>query len=158
MIESKRNEVIAFLEGAFMTSDIDSMDIEEATFSYAAIKALSDALEEKKKLLRERLLNDPEAAEDLSSSSSKVIGRHKLSRTLSLKRYTDMDKLRQLLKEKEISETAVVDTIVKPTIKKVINPSKIEKLVEVGSFTEEEAESLHKKQWSLRVAALKGRK
>jgi hypothetical protein len=125
----------------------------EAVEAYAIVKSLKDALEARRISLRLRLLDDQKiiaAGKSTKTGGTKTQVRdHSVSRNRTTKRFANTDRVAELVAEKAIAEDRVYDDKTVVTIKKVVNPSKIEKLVEVGCLTDEEVESCHKYTWAL---------
>lgn len=146
-------EIRELASGDILHTKPEGLSSLEAVEAYAIVNALGKVLEARRLGLRERILKDQKiikAGKATKSGGTKTkIRDHNVSRTKTTKRFTNKDRLAELVAEKGIAEDRVYDDKTVVTVKKVVNPSKIEKLVEVGYLTEEEVESCHSASWTL---------
>lgn len=148
-----KEEIRALASGDILHTSPEDLSPLEAVEAYAIVKSLTDTLETRRVALRDRILEDKkiiDAGKATKTGGTKTSVRdHSVTRSKTTKRFANAERLAELVAAKGIEESRVYDdkTVVK--VVKTINPSKIEKLVEVGSLTEEEVESCHKYSWTL---------
>jgi len=129
----------------------------EAVEAYAIVKFLADRVEVRRKELRSRIIDDEviigEGTGTPSGGTNTDVRGHKVTRKKQVKRFSNVARVKELLKEKGLKMEDMFDEIIETKTKTVVNPSKMEKLLDVGKLTEEEIESCHVTQWSLIIKA-----
>lgn len=141
--------------GEILHAPPDSLAPGEAVEAYAVVKWLADTTEKRREELRKRVLSDPKIIEhgkktDSGGTVTSVRG-NKVQRRRQVARFGNLSRIRQLLHAKGLEEKEVFDTVVVREEKQVVNPSKIERLVSLGQFTDEEIDSMHQEKWILVV-------
>lgn len=150
------SEIQSLTGGDILHAEIATLSKEETVQAYAIVKYLEDRLKARRTELRDRIVEDPEisaAGKTTASggSSGKVAG-HKVVRKKQTKRFKNASKIRQVMEERGLSESDIFDQVPRTVVDNVVNPSKIEKLVETGRLTEEDVNSFHVIQWTVVVS------
>ena len=127
--------VLPFLQGELFET-IGSADLEKQTAVYAALRTLEKAIKKKKAELRDQILENLH----YRGEKEKEVGSAKVALKTRSSRLPEDKPFRKLLEGKEIDIEKAYDVI--ETL--VLNPSKVEALVDLGHLSEEEVNSLKK--------------
>lgn len=151
------SEIRPLAGGDILHAPADSLTLQEAVEAYAIVKFLADRVETRRQEIRERLLSDDELIETgqptKSGGSKTRVNGNKVTRKRTLRRFADVSRIRQVLAEKGLEESEVFDEKIETKVTKVVNPSKLSRLVELGKLSDKDLESFHKEVWSLTVDA-----
>jgi hypothetical protein len=80
-----------------------------------------------------------------------MVDGNKVNRKRTEKKLANTKKLKQILAAKSIPEEEVFDTVTRTITETVVNPSKIDALVETGRLTADEVKSCNVIQWTFTV-------
>ena len=141
--------------GELLHAPADQFSPAEAVAAFAIVKHIEDTVKSRKGELRKRILDDKaiisSGKETASGGTTTNVRGNKVQRKKTLKRFANEAKIRQILAMKGLGEDAAFDSQKVTTIQQVVNPSKIQHLVDTGVLTEEEVNEFHKEQWTLIV-------
>ena len=156
-LEKFEEEVRPLTGGDILRAPVEELNPSEVVEAYAIVKFLGDKVEGRRTELRKRIVEDEVIAnagkKTPSGGSSATIAGHKLQRKKTVKRFQNQSKIRQVMQERGLKESDVFDETQEIIIKKAVNPSKVERLVETGKLSSEEVESFHVVQWTVVVSA-----
>jgi hypothetical protein len=150
------DEVRPFVRGDILHTPVARLPVEAAVKAFAIIKHIGEILEKRRKELRAHLLEEKsilkhaEAVGKGGSTKTMVEG-NKVNRKRTEKKLANVKALKELLKKKSIPESEVFDTVTKTVTETVVNPSKLEALVETGRLSKEDVQGCHTIQWTFTV-------
>lgn len=149
------SEIRPLAGGSVLHTPVDEFTVPEVVEAYAVVKFLEDKVGERRKALRERILRDDvilkNAKPSKTGGGSTKIGGHKVTRKKATSYYANVDKIRQVLMDKGMTEDEVFDDKIITSVVKVVNVSKMERLVSLGKLSAEEVEAFHKVTWTVIV-------
>lgn len=134
----------------------EDMPVENRVDLVCLVKQAQDSFDTLQKELKAKVVDDAELkAISKTTKSGGFTAKSDKNNVVqvkgTLKRFSNQDKLLRLMEEKQIEEGQVFDEQVTTTIQKVLNVSKIQRLVDLGFLTEEEVETFHKKGWTVTI-------
>lgn len=150
------SEVRPLVRGDILHTPPDRLNVEEAVKAFALVKHIGEKVEDRRKELRAHLLVEGsilEHAEKVGKggSTKTMVEGNKVTRKRTEKKLANVKGLKALLKEKGISEDAAFTSTTETFTKTVVDPSKVEALVQTGRLTAKEVEGCHVIQWTLQV-------
>jgi hypothetical protein len=141
--------------GELLHAPADQFSSAEAVAAFAIVKHIQDSVKTRREELRQRILSDQaiidHGKKTPSGGTSTNVRGNKVQRRRSVKKFENLARMRQVLTDKGLAESAIFDEVKRTVIDKVVNPSKIQHLFDTGVLTAEEVESFHKEQWTLIV-------
>lgn len=151
------SEVRPLVRGDILHTPPDHMPVEAAVKAFAIVKHVGEKLEERRKELREHLLDNKsilKQAEKVGKggSTKTTVEGNKVNRKRTEKPLANFKKLREILEAKSIPESEVFDEITETVVKTVVNPSKVDALVQTGRLTEEDVKACNVITWTFTVS------
>jgi hypothetical protein len=136
-------------QGAMMTIDPTTCAVADVVVAYAAINFLEKVIEKRKAELKPHLLSQAETHGELTEKGHSVLELEdaKVTRERKLSAGPDEEKLKALLSTHGLSISDCFDEIKRV----VLNPSKLEYLIQVGKLNGVEVEALRRESFALRV-------
>ena len=150
------SEVRPLVRGDIFHMPPDQLPVEASVKAFAIIKYIVEKLEERRKELRAHLLENTsilkhaEAVGKGGSTKTMVEG-NKVNRKRTEKHLANIKKLKEILEKKNIPEQEVFDTVTRTITETVVNPSKIDALVQTGRLTEAEVKACNVVTWTFTV-------
>lgn len=146
-----RREIEPLGHGAALHTDPKTVPLADVVVAYAVLNHVSKVIEARKKDLNPHLMKQAEAHGALLEKGHRMleVGQEKLTRERKLSAGPNEDKLKLLLETKKIDMAEVFDEVKQV----VLNPSKLEYLVQVGKLKAEEVEALRDESFALKVEA-----
>lgn len=153
-LREELDEIIAQLNT--YVEEYEALPVENRVDLLCFIKDAQDSLADLQKTLKTRVVDDADLkALSKSTKSGGFTAKSDRNNVVqvkgSLKRFAEVDKLFALMEERDIAEDQVFDEKVTTKIERVLNVSKIQRLVELGFLSEEEVETFHKKGWTVTI-------
>ncbi len=144
-------EVEPLGQGVLMQTDPRSVPLSDVVVAYAAINHLEKVIEKRKKALNPHLMSQADTHGEPTEKGHKVlaVGQEKIVKERKLTAAPDDDKLKVLLDTKGIALLEAFDEVKSV----VLNPSKLQYLVQIGKLKAEEVEALHNESFALKVEA-----
>lgn len=141
--------------GEILHAPPEELSSGEAVEAFAIVKWVGELASKRKEELRLKILED----EDIISSGKPTpkggtvtsVRGNKVQRRKTVKHFANLSRIREVLQAKGIPEEKVFDTVVRRVEDKVLNPSKMENLANLGVLSPEDLESMHVVQWTLVV-------
>ena len=148
-------EITPLSGGELLHAPADQLSSAEAVTAFAVVKHIESAVKERRTELRKRVLNDPAIITSGKSTPSggtttSVVG-SKVQRKKSVKKFAKESQIRQVMAAKGIAEEQIFDSKRVTYIEQVVNPSKIQHLLEIGVLSQAEVDSFHSETWTLVV-------
>lgn len=143
------SEAKALLRGNALALNVWEVSLEEVVEAWQVLDAIKDQVEIKLKALRERLM---EEAEQTGSMTEKKGYELDIDDATVIKerreaKLPDEEGLKMLLEERNLK---VSDGFTEKTVW-VIDPSKLNSLVELGKLKQDDIDELHQVNWALKV-------
>lgn len=141
--------------GEILHAPPEDLSAGEAVEAFAIVKWVGELAAKRQAELRLKILDSEEIISAGKSTPkggtvSSVRG-NKVQRRKTVKHFGNVSRVKEVLQAKGISEDKVFDTVVKRVEEKVLNPSKIENLVNLGVLSKDDLEGMHVVQWTLVV-------
>lgn len=143
------SELKPMSSGEVLHADIEKMSFVERNITYSLVQWMQDRLEKRRELLRLRLLEDVAQVGTANEKGSKEFT-HTHGTIRAEKRVAKLPedaKFKTLLAVAGIPESSVYDEVKT----KVLNPSKVQALIEVGKLKESDVDALKKVSYALFV-------
>jgi hypothetical protein len=152
-------EIRPFAGGDILHKPASEFSPGEAVLAYTVVQFIEKRAKARKDELKPRIMDDESIIDHSTPTAgggtmTDVRG-SRVTRVKTLKRFQNVDRLKEILEEKGLSIKDAFDEKRIVTTELVVNPSKIEQLHDLGKLTSEEVEECHKEVWSLRVKAAK---
>jgi hypothetical protein len=148
-------EIRPLTGGELLHAPADQFSPAEAVAAYAIVKHIEDSVKSRRSELRTRVLEDKavisNGKETASGGTTTNVRGNKVQRRKSTKKFADENRIRAVLAQKGLDESAGFDSKKVTVTQQVVNPSKLINLFETGVITKEEMESFHKESWTLIV-------
>jgi len=154
-VEHFEKEVRPLSGGELLHAPARDLSPEEAVAAFAIMAHLENVVKARKGELRRRILEDPKIIDNgkgtPSGGTTTSISGNSVQRRRVVKKFANEDRIRQTLAKKSLGVEAVFDSKKVTTVETVVNPSKVQYLLDTGVFSAKDVESFHKEQWSLVV-------
>lgn len=146
-----RREIEPLGHGAALHTDPTTVSLSEVVVAYAVLNHVEKVIDKRKKELKPHLMKQAEAHGSLLEKGHRAleVGQEKLTRERKLSAGPNEDKLKLLMETKSIALLEAFDEVKAV----VLNPSKLEYLVQVGKLKADEVEALRDESFALSVEA-----
>ena len=151
-------EVRPLVRGDILHAPVDGLPVEAAVEAFAIVKHVGKKLEERQKELRAHLIDNKEVLKTAvpvgeGGSTKTMVSGNNVTRKRTEKKLANVKKLREILQAKSIPESEVFTTTTETITTTVVDPSKLDALVQTGRLTEDDMKACHVIQWALTVQA-----
>lgn len=142
-------EVHPLLTGLAMGAPVNALELEGLVQAWALLAFVSQAVEARQKILRERLLDEAEEFGRMTEKGGQRLMVHNslVQREKRIAKLPDEEGFKALLASADIDFDAAFSKVQKV----ILDPSKIDGLVNLGKLKAGDVERLKKVTWALRV-------